>query len=155
MLASGSKEITFAQGRLPGVHSLTVRKANGAWKFSAYSSRCRPTSIVGKRSAVTWTLAGKTKLRPGVRRIWIDLGPGPCASGMSQNARAMKPVFRALGKRLVMIMRLRPLPPGAYTCEGIFDPPLRVSLPSRLGKRRLFDGGVYPPTPVIPHKPDS
>jgi hypothetical protein len=61
----------------------------------------------------------------------------------------MKPVFFELGRRLMMVMRLKPLPPGNYTCIGIFEPPLRVALPKRLGNRTLFDGGVYPPTKAV------
>ncbi len=48
-----------------------------------------------------------------------------------------------------MTILLEPLPPGAYTCQGIIDPPLAVKLSKRLGKRRLFDGGTYPPGDVV------
>jgi hypothetical protein len=61
----------------------------------------------------------------------------------------LKPVFFELGKRQMMVMRLKPLPPGKYTCEGIFEPPLRVKLPKRLGDRVLFDGGLYPPSRAV------
>jgi len=61
----------------------------------------------------------------------------------------MKPVFFELGKRLLMVMRLKSLPPGGYTCEGIIEPPLRVKLPKPLGNRTLFDGGAYPPTRAV------
>jgi hypothetical protein len=83
-----------------------------------------------------------------MRRIWVDLGPGPCSSGMGQNARARKPVFRQLGRRLLVTILLEPLPPGFHTCEGIVEPPLRVRLPGRLGSRKLFDGGTFPPGDV-------
>ncbi|HEX5375077.1 MAG TPA: hypothetical protein VFW48_02860 [Solirubrobacterales bacterium] len=147
LLSEGPGVVQYGHGRLPGVESLTLEESEGQWAFAGYSSNCEPTTIVGRGSTITWSLASdQPKLRPGTKRIWIDLGPGECSGGRSQNARAMKPVFFELGKRLLMVMRLKPLPPGAYTCPGIVEPPLRVSLPKRLGDRKLFDGGVYPPT---------
>jgi hypothetical protein len=150
LLTENPGTVVYGHGRLPGVQSLTLEESEGRWEFAGYSSRCEPTSIVEGLSAITWRLApDQPKLQPSTKRVWINLGPGPCSGGRSQNARAMKPVFHTLGRRLLMVMRLRPLPPGGYTCEGIIDPPLRVSLPGRLGKRTLFDGGVYPPTRAI------
>lgn len=140
----------FSQGRLPGVHHLTLEESNGTWDFAGYSSNCQPKSVVNGREAITWTLSSKqSRLRPSTRQLWIDLGPGECAGGMSQNARAMSPVFFELGRRLLLVMRLKPLPPGNYTCPGIFEPPLRVKLPRPLGDRVLFDGGVYPPVRAV------
>ncbi|MDX6608800.1 MAG: hypothetical protein QOF85_725 [Solirubrobacterales bacterium] len=142
--------VVYAHGRLPGVEELTLEESDGLWDFASYSSRCEPASIVDDRQAITWTLSSKqSRLRPSTRRLWIDLGPGECASGRSQNDRALKPVFFELGKRLMMVMRLKPLPPGSYTCEGIFEPPLRVKLPKRLGDRVLFVGGAYPPSRAV------
>jgi hypothetical protein len=139
--------VVYGHGRLPGIEELTLEESNGSWNFASYSSGCEPTSIVNGRQAITWTLSSKqSHLRPSTRQLWIDLGPGECASGRSQNARAMKPVFLEMGKRLLIVMRLKPLPPGNYTCVGIFEPPLRVRLPKRLGNYALFDGGVYPPS---------
>jgi hypothetical protein len=74
---------------------------------------------------------------------------------MSQNERTRKPIFRQFGKRLVMIILLEPLSPGIYTCQGIIEPPLKVKLPARLGSRRLFDGGAFPPKPAVPAGQDS
>jgi hypothetical protein len=153
LLAETSERAEFASGRLsePGGPSvISVDYEDGVWKIGALSSGCTPESIVGGIRAITWRLAADQKaLRRDTRTIEIDLGPGPFASGKSQNARAMKPVFRQMGRKLLMIMRLRPLPPGHYTCEGIADPPLRVRLPGRLAKRKLYDGGTYPPADVV------
>lgn len=140
----------YAHGRLPGVESVTLERSKGHWSFAGYDSRCEPTSVIGGRAAITWTLArNQPALGPETERVLIDLGPGPCSGGRSQNARAMKPVFFTRGRRLMMVMRLRPLPKGAYTCQGIREPPLPVSLPRKLGGRQLFDGGVYPPTRAL------
>ncbi len=142
--------VVYGHGRLPGVDQLTLEESNGAWDFAGYSSACQPTSVVDGRMAITWTLSSKqSSLRPGTRQLWIDLGPGECSGGQSQNARAMKPVFFELNERLLMVMRLKPLPPGNYTCPGLIEPPLRVKLPKRLGGRVLFDGGVYPPSQAV------
>jgi hypothetical protein len=153
LLVETSEGAEFASGRLskPGGPSvISVDYEDGVWKRGSLSSGCTPESIVGEIRAISWRLAADQKaLRRGTKTIEIDLGPGPCASGRSQNARALKPIFKQMGKKLLLIMRLRPLPPGVYTCEGITDPPLRVRLPGRLGKRKLFDGGTYPPADVV------
>lgn len=152
LLAETSEGADFASGRLStpeGPSVISVNYEDGEWKKGSLSSGCHPESIVDGIRAVTWRLAADQKpLRKSTRAIWIDLGPGPCSGGRSQNARAMKPVFKQMGRRLLMVMRLRPLPPGIYTCPGLIEPPLKVRLPGRLGKRKLFDGGTYPPADV-------
>lgn len=153
LLAETSERAEFASGRLasPGGPSvMSFRQEDGKWKWSGLSSGCHPISIVEGISAITWRLATDQKgLRRNWKSIWINLGPGPCSGGRSQNARALKPIFQQIGKKLLMFMRLRPLPPGGYTCQGVIEPPLKVRLPSRLGKRKLFDGGTYPPADVV------
>lgn len=153
LLAETDTRAEFASGQLsaPGGPSVvSVSLKDGVWKYSGSSSGCRPTSIVDGTAAITWRLdADQKALRRGTKKIEIDLGPGPCSGGRSQNARAMKPLFWQSGRRLLMVMRLRPLPPGRYTCQGVINPPLTIHLPKRLGKRKLFDGGTYPPVDVV------
>lgn len=128
---------------------IRLERDGETWKLAG-NGGCVPHTTIHGLEAVPWTLStmhrgpGKT-----TKYVWVDLGPGPCASGMSQNARARKPIFRQFGKRLVMTILLEPLPPGHYTCQGILDPALRVKLPGQLGKRRLFDGGTFPPGDVM------
>lgn len=152
LLAETNKRAEFASGRLAhpsGPSVISVVNEGGAWKGNGLSSGCHPESIVDGVPAITWRLAADQKaLRKGTKSIKVNLGPGPCSGGRSQNARAMKPVFKSMGTNLLMILRLRPLSPGAYTCEGVVEPPLRVQLPGRLGKRKLYDGGTYPPADV-------
>lgn len=154
LLAETEDRAEFASGRLghpDQLSSMTFRRDGGQWKWSGLSSGCQPTSIVNGQPAITWQISPEQKIvGKKTRKLLIELGPGPCAGGRSQNARAMKPIFRRLGgRRWLMIMQLEPLPPGVYTCQGILEPPLAVTLPSRIGKRRLLDGGTYPPTDVV------
>jgi hypothetical protein len=152
LLAETSDEAEFASGRLAspyGPATLSFELKDGQWSFWGLSGGCAPTSIVNGRQAVTWKLAvGRPFPRENARHLWIDLGPGECSSGRSQNARARKPVFWRVGGKLLMAMTLRPLPPGGYTCEGVIEPPMRVKLPVPFSDVRLFDGGVYPPRNV-------
>lgn len=127
-----------------------IRQEAGTWKLGG-TATCSPQTTAHGLGAVTWTLdPSQPPLGPKTRRLLVNLGPGPCASGMSQNKRARKPVFRQFGRRLVMIIFLEPLPPGFYNCIGIVDPPLKVKLPWPLGKRKLFDGGAFPPQVALP-----
>lgn len=145
-------EAVFVSGLLstsPGLWWARFGSEGGTWKWVS-SGNCSPRTSLHGLFAVPWTLDTRRQL-PGshTRRVWVRLGPGPCSSGMSQNARARKPVFRQIGKRLLMTILLEPLPPGAYTCQGVIEPPLEVELPHRLGLRRLYDGATYPPGDVM------
>jgi hypothetical protein len=141
------KEAVFVHGSLDapfGPIWVRLEREGEGWEWSG-SGTCSPSTTVHGLGAVTWSLSAGQRLGPQTRRLRVHLGPGPCSSGMSQNKRARKPIFRQLGRRLVMIILLEPLPPGFYTCQGVSEPPLTVRLPSRLGSRKLFDGGSFPP----------
>ncbi len=153
LLAETEDAAEFASGRLSSVYgpsTMSFELEGGRWKWWGLSSGCDPTSIIDGLQAVTWTLAiDKPKPDGDDRHLWINLGPGPCSGGRSQNARARKPVVWQVGRKLIMAMTLKPLPPGGYTCQGISEPPLKIKLPERLGDMRLFDGGTYPPGNVM------
>lgn len=154
LLAETDKAAEFASGRLAHpnrMSSMSFELDGGEWKWSGFSSGCQPTSIVKGRPALTWRISAEQEtVDRNTRKLLINLGPGPCSGGMSQNARAKKPIFRRLGgRRWLMIMQLKPLPPGPHTCQGIIEPPLEVTLPSKIGKRKLLDGATYPPVDVV------
>lgn len=159
LLAETGDAAEFASGRLSSAHgpsAMSFERKDGRWKWWGLSSGCEPTSIVEGLGAVTWTLAAdRPKPKAGSRYLWINLGPGSCSGGRSQNARARKPAFWQVGRKLIMAMTLKPLPPGGYTCEGISEPPLKVKLPEQLGDMRLFDGGTYPPGNVMKNWRDA
>jgi hypothetical protein len=145
VLSESATSAEFVRGRLSGeLNWLLFKQIGGEWKFQSYSSDCTPSSIVNGHSAVTWSLAREQKrLAARTRRVKVNLGPGPCSGGRSQNAHA-HPVFRQIGRRLLMTNWLDPIPPGNYTCVGLIEPPLVVTLPSQLGSRVLYDGGRFP-----------
>lgn len=152
LIAEESGKAEFASGRLAsryGPSSMSFEKEGSRWKWTGLGG-CRPTSIVRGEPAIIWRLPLRRRApRRGARRLRVNLGPGPCASGGSQNERARKPIFRPYGDIVLMIMRLRPLPPGGYTCVGIREPALEVEVPAWVGKRKLFDGATYPPVDVV------
>lgn len=138
----------FANGRLAGrLEWVTLeRDPAGRWRLSGYSSDCDPTTMIAGRTVVTWSLARRQKrLSPRSRTLWIDLGPGECASGTPQNPRAGFR-FYTLGTRLLMIVSLEPA--GGGTCIGTVEPARKVRLPSALGGFRLYDGATFPPVPA-------
>lgn len=153
LLAETEDAAEFASGRLTyrnGPSTASLERRDGRWKLWGLSDGCEPTSIVEGLSAVTWTLpVSKPKPQSTDRHLWINLGPGPCNGGKSQNPRAREPVFWQVDRKLMMVMTLKPLPPGGYTCQGSIDPPLKIKLPEPLGDMRLFDGGTYPPGNVM------
>lgn len=147
-VTEGRRQAIFASGRLRsryGVTGLFFEKQRERWRWSG-SGPCEPTSVIDGEEAITWTISpGQEGLGPDTTRLLIDLGPGPCAGGQSQNERAREPIFQRIDSKLLMAMRLEPLPPGGYTCVGTSEPPLEVELPEPLGQLLLFDGGTYPP----------
>ena len=152
LLGETATSAEFASGRLTpfGPSVMSFGRVRGRWKLQGLSSACEPTSVVDDLLAISWRLAPDKPLpKPGGRRIWIELGPGECSSGRSQNQRVREPVVWRVGGKLLIAMTLRPLPPGGYTCEGLIEPPLAIALPQPLGTLRLFDGATYPPTDVV------
>lgn len=143
----------FTRGRLEGtLEWIALEKKEGArWSFSSYSGDCDPTTVLEDKAVVTWSLASRQgRLDPDSRTLWVDLGPGGCASGAPQNPRAHFR-FRTLGRRLLMIAWLKPVRShgnGVFTCEGTIEPPRKVRLPQPLGEYRLYDGATFPPLPA-------
>jgi hypothetical protein len=125
---------------------LLFERLGGHWKWSG-SGPCVPASVVEGHPAVPWDLPeNHAKLRPETTQIEVNIGPGECASGRSQNERA-HPIFTELEGKLLLAIWLTPVH-GGQTCIGLIEPPLKVSLPGPLGSRQLFDGGTYPPHPA-------
>jgi hypothetical protein len=127
---------------------MTMRQSRHNWSWSSYSSRCLPQLLRGHRPAITWTLASGQHLRPSTKTIKVDLGPGECAGGRSQNERLERPRFRVENHALLMALWLRPVH-GPQNCVGILEPPVMIQLPQRLGHLKLLDGGVFPPQPPV------
>jgi hypothetical protein len=149
LLAEDDDEAEFVHGRLSGwLEWVSFQLEEGAWKWRRSSSDCQPTSIVGRGPVVTWDLAESKKPNDVVRRIKIRLGPGECDGGRPQNPRA-RLAFKKWGRKLLMTVWLKPLPPGAYTCPGLIEPPKMVTLPRKIKLHRLWDGSTYPPRPAI------
>lgn len=123
--------------------SLLFERHADHWKWTG-SGPCLPASVVDGHPAVYWDLPeGHAELTPETSQIEVNLGPGECAGGKSQNKRA-HPVFSELEGKLLLTIWLTPVY-GPQTCLGLSEPPLKVALPGPLGDRPLYDGGTYPP----------
>jgi hypothetical protein len=122
---------------------LSFHRHDGRWRWTG-SGGCVPSSVVQGHPAITWDLpSGHAPLTPETTSIDVNLGPGGCDSGRSQNKRA-HPVFAELEGKLLLTIWLTPAR-GFQTCQGLIEPPLEVMLPAPLGDRPLYDGGTYPP----------
>jgi hypothetical protein len=150
LLVETSVYAQFAHGRLSdpfGVETISVRRTRGGgWAWFGYSGGCQPKVVRRDQLAITWTLARGQHLGPSTQVVKVNLGPGECAGGKSQNERLEKPEFREENGALLMALWIHPVPPGAYTCVGLIEPPAKIRLPEPLGRRELLDGGVFPPS---------
>jgi hypothetical protein len=145
LLAETSDFAEFAAGRLGHtVQVIPVERQGHRWKQIGYSGGCAPAVLRKGQTAITWTLASDQKLRPSTRTIEINLGSGECDSGLPQAERLERPSFREENGALLMALWLRPYRHDA-TCQGTFEPPVKIRLPRRLGHHKLLDGGVFPP----------
>jgi hypothetical protein len=146
LLAESSDLAEFASGRLgQRVQVIPVERHGKHWEQVGYSGGCEPALLRGGRQAITWTLAPGQKLKPSTRTIEVQLGPGECDGGRPQAGRLERPAFREEDGALLMALWLGPVRKGPSTCQGIGEPPVKITLPRRLGHRRLLDGGVFPP----------
>lgn len=139
-----SSPLSSRPDRAPEV--LRFERRGGRWKWTG-SGPCTPASVVDGHPAVYWDLPeDHAGLTPETTHIEVNLGPGECASGRSQNKRA-HPVFTEFEGKLLLTIWLTPVR-GGQTCLGVLEPPLKIELPAPLGHRPLYDGGTYPPHPA-------
>jgi hypothetical protein len=147
LLVETSHHAVFARGDLSKglVETNQFERGPKGWRWSG-SGGCQPSLLRNHREAITWTLPTDQKLTPATTQVRVNLGPGECAGGKSQNERLEKPLFREENGALLMALWIRPVPPGhSYTCVGIIEPPVTIQLPGPLGDREILDGGVFPP----------
>lgn len=144
----------FIGGSLGGLlQVLNLQDVGGRWRVAG-SGYCYLTSTPQGRAAISWRLAqDQPHLNRRTRQVRIVLTGGGCRGGMSLTPFIRPPIFRHLGRRLLLSIVTDPLPSFEPTCEGVYEPPITIKLPSRLGNRKLFDGATYPPTPAAAIRP--
>ncbi len=152
LASESATEAVFISGRLAeGLESVRLELTEGSWKLVG-GGTCTPQSDLQGLPVVDWRLTSEQPaLNENTRRLRITIGGGPCNSGVPYHP--LKPVFRQLGKRLLMTIMINPPSPGPKTCEGVQQPPFTVTLPGKLGDRKLFDGGTYPPLSAAETRP--
>jgi hypothetical protein len=146
LVAASDTRAYFASGRLEqGLFWLTFGLVDGQWRLVGNLDECRARTERDGRVAIRWDLPRNERPAARAKRVRVKLtGAESCNGGRSLNAAA-EPEFRQLGRNLLLTVWVEPLPPGVYTCEGRREGPLSLKLPGRLGDRRLWDGGSYPP----------
>jgi hypothetical protein len=159
LLAESSRYAEFGRGKIASGSIEVMRFSRGAkgWHWVGYGSFCRPATLRHGREAITWTLARGQHLGPSTRSVKVYLGPGgPCGS---RRHLLERPRFRVENGALLMTLFLRPvppLPPGVVeACGELIEPPVKLKLPGKLGGRRLYDGGTFPPWPAGKPQPEG
>ncbi len=136
----------FIGGSLAGQLSvLSTELVAGVWKPAGFGN-CVLSSVRDGSLANGWKLAQDQNLRASTKKVKVILGgPDACNDGKPLNPRAQRPVFRQIGRKLLITIWLDPVPPGPHQCQGVVEIPLVVRLPGRLGRRTIWNGGTYPP----------
>jgi hypothetical protein len=140
----------FAHGRLPSdLILVSARRIDGPWSFTPEYGACTPTSVVGSRLATPWRLVRGESLDATTRRVRLRLEAPECTGWRSLNAHTHV-AFRQIDRASLLMTTWtdRP-PPGQHSCLKLRERPLSVTLPTVLGKRKLLDGGTYPPRPAL------
>ena len=147
LVAATETRAEFAEGRLDqGPAWLAFQLSGGEWKPAGTLSYCVPLTDREGRAPTAWSISRKQHLGPNTRRLKINLHDGRCRGGRTLASLVEDTEFRQMGRHLVLMVWLEPLP-GVQRCGPRVskDPELVVKLPGRLGDRRLFDGRTYPP----------
>jgi hypothetical protein len=130
---------------------------DGAWT-PAGRQRCAPRAVMVEGiDAATWTLRGR-RPRPEDRtiRIWVQ---EQVCNGSPIRPRVVQPIIQWHDDAFVIVMATSRYPTdpvgrasagssGSYSfidCPGNPAVPYVVQLPTRIGGRVLYDGGVFPP----------
>ncbi len=136
----------FASGLLAlGPFWLSFQLVEGRWAPIGSPATCKPRSVIEGREAIGWRLSAGQGIGPRTRTVRIELIDDRCHGKRSLSELVEKPRFWTSGSRLMIGIWLPPL--GRQKCPRPREKPLVVKLPGALGKRRLFDGSVYPPLP--------
>lgn len=152
LVSDSQASASFVWGQLPYLMAVTVAESEGTWGYQGSSYGCIPRSIVDEHLAVEWEPIPQEKLDADATSVQVDLGSGGgCVGRGGWSARADKPRFRQVGRKLLIAISVRPVSPPPFwwltSCVRETGPPLEVKLPGRLGGRTLFDAGTYPPQP--------
>jgi hypothetical protein len=128
------------------------------WERAGWGS-CLPMAVrTPGIDAATWRPRGR-RPGPGARSIktWVD--EWTSASRQSPIGRITRPIIQVRKDSIVIIIGTQPVSafPGQRSrsrssdgfafidCPGAPSAPYTIKLPVKLGKRTLYDGGVYPP----------
>lgn len=129
----------------------------GAWQRDG-NGTCLPLVVLSPGlHGATWSLRGPMP-GPRSRRLRIDVQGWPC-HGSPPFGQITRPIFQVRDESIVIIMGTffvpNQLPDGLSArshgqfefidCNGYGAVPMTIRLPGRLGNRKLYDGGVFPP----------
>jgi hypothetical protein len=124
---------------------------------SAISYGCKlRTAIDQRRSMEIWRVPGSPKLKASMQRLQLLVQDESCGGGGLTVAPRIVSAFRVTPKTIEVAITLKPLElpasePGtivAATCEGYGPTPITITLPVKLGQRKIVNGGTYPSSPL-------
>jgi hypothetical protein len=148
--ATGAEFVAVTGGD-PGMVSVAVEPAGGAWKVTGWG-QCRPTRVLpdGLGSADWWLPEDRPKPGPNTRTFEALVMERDCASGRPADGRIVGPDVEGVNSLVLVTFAVRPLG-GLQTCPSNPATRVTVDLGEPLGTRTLLDGGTLPPRePVAP-----
>jgi hypothetical protein len=133
------------------VVSFEPREDGSKWELAGLSSSCRPRSVQEGFHVGEWRLARRaaTEVAPGADAISVLVRENACASGSNPKRRMAEPLISYGPRRIVVVVRIRPLKGEFQTCP--LNPWIRyrIRLDEPIGARTVVDGGSFPYAPRV------
>lgn len=128
---------------------LVAFELNGTWQLAS-SGGCMPELALPEGvTRAEWRIDPAFPAPdPAADSIHVLLTERACASGRPPLGRVLDPQVTSTAEAVTIVLLVRSLP-GGQDCQGNPEFPFEVPLSEPLGDRRLLDGALFPPQPVL------
>ena len=146
-LGRSDDQVAFGRGEPPVLEYVVLRRQGDGWKFTQSGDGCVVSPHRPSFETARWGLDpehdGPTEESTELHVIVNDHS---CSSGVGPDKRLQDPIVEVDDEQLVVTFYSRTAA-GDQSCPS--HPPVKrkVELGTKLGRRTLRDGGIYPPQP--------
>jgi hypothetical protein len=124
-----------------------IEESDGTWEVTD-SGGCQPRPDLDLDPDVGYAefrLAPEETLAEDTTEVGVLVSELACVGGRDATGRILPPHVFSGAEAVTVVITVRHLPPGAYTCIEGPPTPFVLELPEPLGDRALLDGSSIPP----------